>query len=121
PFYYIIRSDEGRSTSPATDIVNNMDQFIVTDYNYGNAYAIWNDNYVGVFRANQVIAHVPDIEMDENLKQRLLGEAKFLRAVFYYHLVTLWGNVPLVLIPSTTIDKPETASKEQVWSQIETD
>ena len=38
PFYYIIRSDEGKSTSPATDIVNNMDQFRVTDYNYGNAY-----------------------------------------------------------------------------------
>src|SRR3954471_1715420 len=45
PFYFIIRSDEGRSQSPATDIVNNMDQFLITDYNYGNATGIWNDNY----------------------------------------------------------------------------
>lgn len=121
PFYYIIRSDEGRSTSPATDIVNNMDQFIVTDYNYGNAYGIWNDNYVGIFRANQVIQNVADIDMDETLKQRLLGEAKFFRAFFYYQLVSLWGNVPLMLTPSTPNDKPETASQEEIWAQIEAD
>ncbi|MDB5261478.1 MAG: RagB/SusD domain protein, partial [Adhaeribacter sp.] len=72
PFYYIIRSDEGRSTSPATDIVNNMDRFLVTDYNYGNLYSIWNDNYVGIFRANQVLDNVPDITMEEGQKQRLL-------------------------------------------------
>lgn len=121
PFYHIIRSDEGRSTSPATDIVNNMDQFIVTDYNYGNAYGIWNDNYVGIFRANQVIEKVPEIEMDETLKQRLVGEAKFFRAFFYYQLVSLWGNVPLMLTPSTPNDKPETASETEVWEQIEAD
>lgn len=121
PFYHIIRSDVGRSTSPATDIVNNMDQFLVTDYNYGNAYGIWNDNYVGIFRANQVIANVPPIEMDEAVKQRLIGEALFFRAFFYYQLVTLWGNVPLMLEPSTPNDQPETSSQEEVWAQIESD
>jgi hypothetical protein len=121
PFYYIIRSDEGRSISPATDIVNNMDQFLITDYNYGNAYGVWNDNYIGVFRANQVIDHVPDIAMDESLKQRLIGEAKFLRALFYYHLVTLWGNVPLVLKTSVVGDVPPSATTQEVWAQIERD
>jgi len=121
PFYYIIRSDEGRSQSPATDIVNNMDQFLITDYNYGNAYGIWNDNYVGIFRANQVIANVPDIAMDETMRNRIVGEAKFLRALYYYHLVTLWGNVPLMLTPSVPQDKPGTTSAEGVWAQIEKD
>lgn len=121
PFYYIIRSDEGRSTSPATDIVNNMDQFLVTDYNYGNLYGIWNDNYIGIFRANQVLANVPDIEMDEAQKQRLLGEAKFLRGLFYFHLATLWGNVPLMLTPSTPNDKPTVTPQAEVWAQIEKD
>lgn len=120
-FYYIIRSDEGKSTSPATDIVNNMDQFIVSNYNYGNAYGIWNDLYVGVFRANQVIANVPDIEMDEDLQDRVIGEAKFMRAMFYYHLVSLWGNVPIMLEPSTPEDKPETSPMADVWAQIEAD
>jgi hypothetical protein len=98
-----------------------MDQFLITDYNYGNAYAIWNDNYVGIFRSNQVIANVPAIEMNEPMKQRLLGEAKFLRALFYFHLTTLWGNVPLMLTPSIPQDKPGTSTQQEVWAQIETD
>lgn len=121
PFYLIIRSDEGKSQSPATDIVNNMDQFLITDYNYGNAYAVWNDNYVGIFRANQVIANVPAIEMDATKKQRLIGEAKFMRALFYYQLVSLWGNIPMMLAPSIPQDKPETSTQDQVWTQIELD
>jgi hypothetical protein len=120
-FYYIIRSDEGKSTSPATDIVNNMDQFLVTDYNYGNAYGVWNDLYVGIFRANQVTDNVPGIAMDETLKARVLGEAKFLRALFYYNLASLWGNVPLMLQTSTPADKPPTASQAEVWAQVEKD
>ena len=121
PFYYIIHSDEGRSTSPATDVVNNMDQFLVTDYNYGNAYGIWNDNYIGINRANQVIDNVPSIQMDATLRDRYVGEAKFLRAMYYYHLVTLWGNVPLVLKTSVVGDKPSSATIPQVWAQIEKD
>jgi len=117
-FYYIIRSDEGWSQSPATDIVNNMDQFIITDYNYGNAYGVWNDNYIGVNRANQVIDNVPNIQMDETLKQRYLGEAKFMRALYYYHLVTLFGNVPLVLRTPVVGDKPASATQAEVWAQI---
>jgi hypothetical protein len=121
PFYYVIRSDEGKSTSPATEIVNNMDQFRVTDYNFWGAYDIWRDNYVGVFRANQVLDNVPAIQMDEMLKQRVLGEAKFLRAMFYYHMVTLWGNVPLMLKTSSLEDKPATSTQAEVWAQIEKD
>ena len=121
PFYYIIRSDEGKSTSPATDIVNNMDKFLVTDYNFWGAYDIWKDIYVGVFRANQVIDNVPAIAMDENLKNRVLGEAKFLRALFYYNLVSLWGNVPLMLETSQPTDKPPTSTQAEVWAQIQKD
>jgi starch-binding outer membrane protein, SusD/RagB family len=121
PFYYIIRSDEGRSTSPATDIVNNMDQFLVTDYNFWGAYDIWKDIYVGVFRANQVLDNVPAIPMDEAMKARVLGEAKFLRGLFYYNLVSLWGNVPLMLTTSSPNDKPVTASAAEVWGQVEKD
>ncbi|GAB3891848.1 RagB/SusD family nutrient uptake outer membrane protein [Spirosoma agri] len=121
PFYYIIRSDEGRSQSPATDIVNNMDQFLITDYNYGNAVGIWNDNYIGVNRANQVIDNVPTIQMDATLRNRYIGEAKFLRAMYYYHLVTLWGNVPLILQTSVVGDKPASSTTAQVWAQIEKD
>lgn len=121
PFYYIIRSDEGISTSGDPSIINNMDKFLVTDYNYGNAYAIWNDNYIGINRANQVIAYVPDIAMDETLKQQYIGEAKFLRGLFYYHLATIWGNVPLVLDVSVVGDRPISVTQADVFAQIERD
>jgi hypothetical protein len=41
--------------------------------------------------------------------------------MFYFHLVTLWGNVPLMLTTSTPTDKPSTSLQPQVWAQIEKD
>lgn len=57
---------------------------------------VWQASYEGVFRANLVLQEVPNIEMDESLKNRVLGEAKFLRALYYWHLTTLYGDVPLI-------------------------
>ena len=57
---------------------------------------VWESAYEGVFRANLVLQQLPEITMDEELKARLLGEARFLRALYYWHLTTLWGDVPFV-------------------------
>lgn len=120
-FYMEIRSDMGKSTSPAVDIVNNMDRFLITDYNYGNTTALWTDNYIGIFRANQVLDNVPDMEIDEGLRNRVIGEAKFMRAMFYYHLALLFGNVPLQLQTSTPADLPPTSPQSAVYAAIEAD
>ena len=95
-FYFVtdLSSDLGFSTSPWTDL-SNVSKFKYTDYNFVVNYDIWQDHYRGIFRANQVLKNVPGIEMDETLKNRLLGEARFLRALYYYNLVNLYGNVPL--------------------------
>lgn len=87
-------SDEGMSTSPWTDLAN-VSKFSFVDYNFVVLYEVFRDHYRGIFRANQVIASVPRIDMDEAMKNRLLGEAKFIRALLYYNLVNIWGNVPL--------------------------
>ncbi|WDF53983.1 RagB/SusD family nutrient uptake outer membrane protein [Mucilaginibacter sp. KACC 22063] len=120
-FATMIRADEGWSTSPDANLQNNFDQFINNDYNYGNFTGIWNDLYVGIARCNQVLDNVPNINMDASLKARYLGEAKFLRALFYYHLASLWGNVPLQLKSSTPTDLPPTSPQNQVWAQVEKD
>ncbi len=57
---------------------------------------VWGGYFQGIFRANQVITNVPDIDMDEDLKQRVIGEARFLRAYFYFFLVRAYGDLPLV-------------------------
>lgn len=66
------------------------------DANNSAVNGIWSGYYQGVFRANQVLTNVPDIEMDEEVKSRLLGEARFLRAYFYFFLVRTYGDIPLI-------------------------
>jgi starch-binding outer membrane protein, SusD/RagB family len=120
PFYMDVRSDDGYSTSPWNEL-RSVGGLNITQYSFEVNSDTWGHHWRGVFRANQVLAYVPAIEMDETQKNRILGEAKFLRAVYYYHLVTIWGNIPLVLEPSNPADKPSQAPQEQVWAQIEKD
>ncbi|MEQ9440914.1 MAG: RagB/SusD family nutrient uptake outer membrane protein [Cyclobacteriaceae bacterium] len=68
---------------------------------------MWDAYYTGVGRANRIVKQVPEIEMDETLKNRIIGEARFLRATFYFDLVNKWGDVPLITEPPTaSIEQP---------------
>jgi len=80
----------------------------------------WNTLYEGVRRANVVIEKVPDIEMDEALSNRYIGEASFLRALFYFDLVRAWGDVP-IMISTTPILGVERSSADEVYNLIEQD
>lgn len=65
-----------------------------------NLPLMWTEIYVGIKDANNVIANVPGIEgMNEVLKARVLGEARFLRALHYFNLVRCFGEVPLRTTP----------------------
>jgi hypothetical protein len=82
----------------------------------------WAANYEGIYRTNVVLEKVPDIQMDAVLKARVLGEAHFIRAWFFYNLVTMFGGVPLadhVLAPSE-YNMPR-SSADEVWNLIEED
>lgn len=57
---------------------------------------VWEANYQGIARANQALNFLPDLDIDEDLRTRLIGESKFLRAVFYFRLVNMFGGVPLI-------------------------
>ncbi|SMB97898.1 RagB/SusD domain protein [Hymenobacter roseosalivarius DSM 11622] len=61
---------------------------------------LWQRTYLGIGAANQVLTRVPAITMDEAIKARSLGEAEFLRALYYFYLVRAYGDVPLVLTPA---------------------
>jgi len=62
----------------------------------------WRFAYEAIARANNVIANVPAVAMDEELKNRIVGEAKFIRAYTYFNLVNIFGKVPLKLQPQVT-------------------
>lgn len=73
---------------------------------------LWIRLYKGIHRANFVIESIDNIEWkDESLKNKVRGEAHFLRANFYFDLVRVFENVPLVI--STTVDKDTPQSKPE--------
>jgi hypothetical protein len=80
--------------------------------------------YLGVGAANQVLARVPAVDMDATLKNQYLGEAEFLRALYYFYLVRAFGDVPLVLTPAASPGEVANVTRTpaaQVYAQIETD
>lgn len=95
--------------APTGDVIlNNTDGYGLMNFSFTatepalfNAYSTL---YEGVYRSNIVLQKVPGIVMDDALKSRYLAEAKFLRALYYWHLTTLFGEVPLFTEPFKTPD-----------------
>lgn len=85
---------------------------------------MYSETYLGISRANFTIDGVSGMEsLDAETKARILAQAKFLRAIYYYRLVNYFGGVPLVLESldaSSEMEIPR-ASAEEVWAQIEKD
>src|SRR5262245_21104925 len=84
---------------------------------------IWRAAYAGINRANSVIARVPEVPMDEARRGQIVGEAKFLRAVHYYFLASLFGGVPLKLSETSSLDSLQLAraTGQETFAQIEKD
>jgi len=120
-FMTMVRSDEGYSTSPNSDIVNTYDVFNITDYTDYLVTSVYQDDYIGINRCNQVLANVPNIDMDATLKKQYLGEAYFFRGFFYYNLATIYGNVAILLHPPQPTDYPPTMPQDSVFAQAARD
>nr|WP_293837017.1 RagB/SusD family nutrient uptake outer membrane protein [uncultured Arsenicibacter sp.] len=90
---------------------NNVDNFQFIDRNYTAlntiVYAAWRDHYVGLRRVNAILNRIGGASIPENLKNQYTGEAQFLRALFYFDLVRLFGDVPLL---TDEITNPDGAS-----------
>lgn len=80
----------------------------------------WQYSYRGINAANTVLQYVPGISMDQNLQNRVLAEAHFMRAYFYFDLVRLFGDVPLMKEPTTDVNnvKVPRDSQEKVYALI---
>lgn len=85
---------------------------------------LYSQTYIGVSRANLTISSVSKMEgLNEDAKAKIVAQAKFLRAIFYYRLVNYFGGVPLVLEAldaSSNMEIPR-ASAADVWAQVEKD
>lgn len=121
-----LTSDEGFSQSPWAELKEWTD-FRYVNYNFweGNGWT-YRDCYEAIFRANQVLKYVPDIQFsNENNKNKILGQAYFLRGLYYYNLAVLWGSenksLAIVLEPSTPGMQPEGHTGTEVYQQAISD
>ncbi|GLU55547.1 RagB/SusD family nutrient uptake outer membrane protein [Dyadobacter frigoris] len=109
----------------ATDLGQAVNSYFVkdlkntSDNSYGLRY--WQFYYKGIANANLSIAKIPGITMDAVEAKRLMGEAYFLRAWYYFNLVRLFGNIPLVTEPTSLQSeqlRPSQANPEEVYKLI---
>jgi len=81
----------------------------------------WLKMYQGIDAANVFIAKVPNSSgLTEDEMSQYLGEVHFLRALFYFDLVRLWGPVPLRITPTLDVNANNLAAApvEDVYQQI---
>lgn len=83
-----------------------------------NVYsADWKIYYAGVYRCNELITRDGQIEWKDEVKHGLyMGEARALRAIMYFDMVRLWGNIPLFLEPSS--ENRAQADPAEVYAHI---
>ena len=114
-------ADEGISYAGWTEL-NEYTKFILPIIISETNVKMWREHYIAIFRANQVLDNIENITFaNETHKQDLIGQAKFLRAFYYFYLTVLWDNVPLVLKTSSAADQPMQATADEVLTQIEED
>lgn len=111
----IVGAGGGTDGIETQDIAN-----FVTSTDNAAALDIWRGPAPGILRANLILQNVPGMTIKEELKNRILGEARFLRASYYFILVRLFGDVPLITTPQTPADnlRPSRSSKTEIYNLI---
>ena len=83
----------------------------------------WSRKYEVISRANAVLINVPGIDMDQALKDRILGEAHFMRGFIYWHFYRIYGQVPIITeenVKSNSYNVPK-GTIEEMKAIIESD
>jgi hypothetical protein len=111
----------GPSDIPDWQVINNYSLSPAT----GPQNIFWPINYQGVNRANVLLARLPGVPgLNSALLTRYTAEAQFLRAHYYFDLVRLFRNIPLinqVIASPADVYKQPQSTPEAVYAQIEAD
>lgn len=121
--FQLLEAPTGTSKSETNENTNLNDLYALT-YDGVNIHVTqwWNGLYRVIAQANLVLDRVPAITpMDDAQKNRILGEARFLRAWAYLYAVRMWGDIPLITLPQTAASEdfmPSRTPQEQVYNLI---
>ena len=90
---------------------------LLCNYNADMTNQFYADRYAGVARANTLLNVLENASgMAEDVKNKGIGEAKFLRAFYYYELSSMYGNVPLITSPDQ--ENSSQGDVKVLWGQI---
>jgi hypothetical protein len=118
-----IQSDETYDEVPLNDDGNfgKLDDFTANSI-LGSVSSLWQASYVAIQRANIVLNRIDNVIFkDEAVKNARIGEMKFIRALVYFNMVRLYGDVPLVTQETTNPNSyfgQGRTSKDLVYNQI---
>lgn len=119
---YMLMAD-GPSDMMLTEWNNPLDNYNNLNNTDDNVKTFWNAAWKVNAQTNLVMERVPAIDMDPVVKNRVLGEASFIRALNYFHLVRFFGNIPLITKTTTNVDEMlvEQVPSDKIYEQIITD
>jgi hypothetical protein len=123
-----LASDEYSITSPFNNSTSLFLRYYLNDLSQTNPSGVsgsehWAPFYNSIFKCNAAIQGLMSSDaLTPAVRDQLIGEAKFLRAFFYFYLVNEFGDVPLVLTtdPKINTNLPR-ASKSDVYQQMISD
>jgi hypothetical protein len=120
-----LRSD---NTEMGTTASNRFSFYDLTQFNVQPTSpiveSIWNDNYVGIRNVNAILDKIEAADIPADIKTRITGEAQFLRGLFYFNLVRVFGKVPLITTSLKTIAEAYSYGRSEtslVYKQIVSD
>lgn len=116
-------SDNIFTVNSGTSDGGQFDKFSFSTMN-GSIETMWMDTYSSIFQANEVLEKSSIAEYSsEEWRLSRESEAKFIRALNYFNLVRLWGDVPLIVTSTKLEDlfKVTRTSASDVYEQIVSD
>ncbi len=97
-------ADKGSTAQDQIGIIGELDNFTQTPTNTFVA-SLWSGYFSGIAKCNQALKALETSLVDESIKNRWIGEVRFIRGYYYFNLVRLYGGVPLVLrVPASAED-----------------
>lgn len=122
---------------PSDDAFANSSRIIVGEVDYDNFTVLpsgaissnllrdrWNNCYIAISYANTLLDKIDAADFEATLKSQYAGQAKFLRAYFYFTLVKTFGDVPLSVHEVASVDEaykiPRSPAKD-IYAQIQKD
>ncbi|MDL2213063.1 RagB/SusD family nutrient uptake outer membrane protein [Bacteroides sp. OttesenSCG-928-N06] len=121
-FVHYIMSDDANGAGGTGDVESHAVGHLMTNKDgiYDNA---WHNTYVGIARSNAIIYSVDAFDWtgNENTRNQLLGEAYFMRGLFYLWGVQFWGDIPAYWAAAAPDPCPQVSAEEVTFPHIMAD